>query len=924
MKKLLLESLSSLMESLFYQLNLKKLEKALKTDFAKGLDNAKVQQKRLKYGFNLLQEPVAFSFWKTFRQQFNDFFVYLLLIASAITFIMGFISHQKEEILESILILIIVLINAFLGVIYENKTQKSLLMVKNKTKPYSKVLRNNQKQLISQEELVVGDIVFLETGDIVPADIRLIQSNHLKINESVLTGETLSVAKKHQDNDQPFSLFNAFNIVFMSTVVAYGNAKGVVLATGMKTQIGKITQFTLINQTTKTPLEKNIAHLSKLLSVIIAFLIIINFSLNLLKHYWFGKNIDLTVLKHFLFSSIALAVAVIPEGLLAIITIIMILGIKKLANQKAIVKNLKTLEILGTVSVICTDKTGTLTYNKMNIKHLYTSNNVFSVNNVLPLSKDVLRLVKYGCLCNNATAQKDQNNNKINNIIFDPVDQSFIDLAYLWQIDVNLLREENIRLKEFPFDDKYKLMITIHRLKSRKYIIIKGAGEIICNLSKYVDYQGEMQEKQLNNEHLINNELTRMTQKGYKVLGVAYVDFFQEEWLQEDTTLDELLSQLQNKIVFLGLVAIQDPIRPEIFAAIQDCRNASIIPIMITGDHLYTAEKIAKELHILKHPHDLAINGDMFEQMSKSEIKTKLPYIKVYARTKPEQKLKIVQAWQKLGHIVAMTGDGVNDAPSIKQANIGISMGVNGTEIAKQTADIVLTDDNFNTIKNAIEEGRNIFLNIKKSILFLLSCNMGEITVILLNTCLGHFFFTYDFVILSALQILWINLVTDSLVALGLGMEPKEKDLMKQKPRNIKNALLTPALIYKIALEGFFLGLLTFLAAWIGYKLHPQEAAKYGQTFAFFVLSFSQLVHVFNLKHLRKSVFSLQTNWALIKFFLISVFLQMIILFVPFFKEKFQLADLSCRDFLIIFILSMSPLLVVEIAKKGLKRKINR
>ncbi|WP_017193670.1 cation-translocating P-type ATPase [Vaccinium witches'-broom phytoplasma] len=910
------------MESLFYQLNLKKLEKALNTDFAKGLDNTKVQQKRLKDGFNRLQEPVAVSFWKTFRKQFNDLFVYLLLIASAISFVMGFISHQKEEILEGILILIIVLINAFLGVIYENKTQKSLLMVKNKTKPYSKVLRNNQKQLISQEELVVGDIVFLETGDIVPADIRLIQSNHLKINESVLTGETLSVAKKHQDNDPPFNLFNAFNIVFMSTVVVYGNAKGVVLATGMNTQIGKITQFTLIKKTTKTPLEKNIAHLSKLLSVIIAFLIIINFSLNLLKHYWFGKKIDLTVLKHFLFSSIALAVAVIPEGLLAIITIIMILGIKKLANQKAIVKNLKTLEILGTVSVICTDKTGTLTYNKMNIKHLYTSNKVFSVNSALPFPKDVLRLVQYGCLCNNANTQKDQNN-KINNIISDPVDQSFIDLAHLWQIDVNLLREENIRLKEFPFDDKHKLMITIHRLKSRKYIIIKGAGEIICNLSNYVDCRGEMQEKQLNNEHLINNELTRMTQKGYKVLGVAYVDFFQEEWLQEDIALDELLSQLQNKIVFLGLVAIQDPIRPEIFAAIQDCRNASIIPIMITGDHLYTAEKIAKELQILKHPHDLAINGDMLEQMSESEMNTKLPYIKVYARTKPEQKLKIVQYWQKLGHIVAMTGDGVNDAPSIKQADIGISMGVNGTEITKQTADIVLTDDNFNTIKNAIEEGRNIFLNIKKSILFLLSCNMGEITVILLNTCLGHFFFTYDFVILSALQILWINLVTDSLVALGLGMEPKEKELMNQKPRNIKKALLTPTLFYKIALEGFFLGLLTFLAAWIGYKLHPQEAAKYGQTFAFFALSLSQLVHVFNLRHLHKSVFSLQTNWALIKFFLISVFLQMIILFVPFLKENFQLADLSCRDFLIIFMLSMSPLLVVEIAKKVLKRKIN-
>ncbi|MEC4559087.1 MAG: cation-transporting P-type ATPase ['Conium maculatum' witches'-broom phytoplasma] len=908
------------MESLFYQLKLKSLEKALKTDFKKGLDNAQIQPKRLKDGFNRLQKPASVSFWKTFRQQFNDFFVYLLLIASAITFIMGFISHQKEEILEGILILIIVLINAFLGVIYENKAQKSLLMVKNKTKPYSKVLRNNQKQLIPQEELVVGDIVFLETGDIVPADIRLIQSNRLKINESVLTGETLSVAKNHQDNDQPFSLFHSFNIVFMSTVVVYGNAKGVVVATGMKTQIGKITQFTLINKTAQTPLEKNITHLSKLLSVIIAFLIIINFSLNLWKHYWFGKNIDLTVLKHFLFSSIALAVAVIPEGLLAIITIIMVLGIKKLAHQKAIVKNLKTLEILGTVSVICTDKTGTLTYNKMNIKQLYTLNNAVSVDSVAPLSQDVLKLVQYGCLCNNATTQKDQNN-KINNIISDPVDQSFIDLAHLLQIDVNTLREENIRLKEFPFDDKYKLMITIYQLKNRKYIIIKGAGEIICHLSNYVDYQGEIQEKQLNNENLINNELTQMTQKGYKVLGVAYVDLFQEEWLQEDTSLEELLSQLKDKIIFLGLVAIQDPIRPEIFAAFQDCRNASIIPIMITGDHLYTAEKIAKDLHILKDPQDLAINGDILEKMSESEIMTKLPYIKVYARTKPEQKLKIVQAWQKLGHIVAMTGDGVNDAPSIKQADIGISMGVNGTEIAKQTADIVLTDDNFNTIKNAIEEGRNIFLNIKKSILFLLSCNIGEITVILLNTCLGHFFFTYDFIILSALQILWINLVTDSLVALGLGMEPKEKDLMKQKPRNIKNTLLTPALFYKIALEGFFLGLLTFLATWIGYKLHPQEAAKYGQTFAFFVLSFSQLVHVFNLRHLRKSVFSLQTNWALIKFFLISVFLQMIILFVPFFKKNFQLADLSCQDFLIIFMLSMSPLLVVEIVKKGLKKK---
>ncbi|MDO8168087.1 cation-translocating P-type ATPase [Candidatus Phytoplasma melaleucae] len=911
------------MNSSFYQLEKTLLEKKLKTNFDKGLTTKQAQKRIKKYGYNKLKQSKPPSFLKKFIQQFNDFFVYILLIVAAITLTIGIITSQREELYEGALILIIVFSNAFLSIFYEKQKEKSLLIINNNTKIYVKVLRNNQIQLMPQEELVYGDIVFLETGDIIPADIRLIYANHLKVNESPLTGESFAIWKNHHSVQTKFDLLNAVNILFMNTTIICGNAKGVVIGTGMNTQIGQITKLSLIPKKDKSFLEIYLKKLSKKLSIIIFLLILINLILNFWKYYIFHSKMNWSIIQKFFLSSIALAVSVIPEGLLAIMTIISALGMKKIAQEKAIIKNLKTLEKLGTVSVICTDKTGTLTQNKLKIKQLFIYPQKILVHKKLNLNPNVMKLIHYGVLCNNADIHKSKiNSYNQKKFLYDPVDQSFVNLAHLLNLDIYKLRLKNPKIKEFPFDDHYKIMITIHKNLKRYYLIIKGAGEIVLNLSSHIEQENNTFAKNENSQQIIKNHFNTMSNDGYKILAIAYTIFFDDNFLENDISVQEILDKIDNKIIFLGLVGIKDPIRPETFQAIQDCHKASIIPIMITGDHPNTANKIASELNIINDKSDLVINGDMLEQFSEKEFMQKLYQIKVYARTKPEHKLKIVKAWQKLGHIVAMTGDGVNDAPSIKQADIGISMGLTGTEITKQVSDIILTDDNFNTIKKAIKEGKNIFFNIKKSILFLLSCNMGEIIAILINTLLGHIFFNSDFIILNTLQILWINLITDSLSALALGMEPPEENLIKQKPNFIKNAFLDQTLILKICLEGFMLGSLVFIAALIGYNLHPHNSYQYAQTFAFMVSTLSQLIHAFNLRSLTKSIFELKKNNPyLVKFFIISVFIQIIIFFIPFLKENFKLTNLLYSDILVIILLSLTPLIIIEVVKKYLYKK---
>ncbi|TVY12145.1 cation-translocating P-type ATPase [Candidatus Phytoplasma pini] len=907
------------MDSFLYQCHINLLETKLKTNFIQGLNTSQVKEKLLIEGLNKLVKNKKISLWKKILQQFRDLFVCILLLSAIITFFIGIIYKQQEEIFESILILIIVFINIFLNLFYEKQKKKSLKLVKEKTKPYARVVRDGVLQLVLKEELVVGDIVFVETGDVVPADIRIIQSNNLKVDESILTGETASIIKEFcEEKNGSFDLFNSYHLIFRDTTVIYGNSKGVVVYTGKKTQIGKITKFIFENQDKKSPLEENIQQLTKFLSLLILFLVGFNFIINLSKNYFTQKNINFFIIQKLFLISIALAVAVIPESLLTIITIILTIGVKKLLSQKTIIKKLRTLETLGSINIICTDKTGTLTENKMKIQNLYFFHQNVKINKSLKhheLSQIIIKLITYGILCNSHDISFSIKPN-IKNLI-DPIDQSFIDLAYFLNLNIYQMQSQNVKIKEFPFDSKHKLMITIHKNNKGCLLVVKGAAELILRLSSFI----EKEENQIIKKNKINEKIIEensnliASQEGYKILGVAYSFFDEKILLSKNLSINDILEKINKNLIFLGIYCIEDPIRAEILPIIKELKKASIIPIMITGDNLYTAQNVAYRLKIFDYKTDLAITGTTLDQWSEKEFLKKLPFIKVYARTNPEHKLKIIQTLQKKGNIVAMIGDGVNDAVSIKKADVGIAMGITGTEITKKASDMILTNDDFTTVKTAIFEGRNIFKNIQKSILFLLSCNTGEIIVILYNTILGHFLFKTDLVILTAFQILWINLITDSLVAVALGMEPPEKNLMQEKPRNIKTSFLNKKLILKIIAEGFMIGSSTFLSAWIGYKIHG-NSKEYAQTFAFTVLIFSQLIHVFNLRNLKKSIFKIKPNWYLRKFFFLSCFLQIMLFVIPFLQQKFQLYPLSKLDIFIIFMFSFVPLIISEIIKK--------
>ncbi|KND62740.1 cation-translocating P-type ATPase [Candidatus Phytoplasma phoenicium] len=905
------------MNASLQQLELNSLETVLKTNFQKGLESSVAAQRLTKNGLNKLIIETKVFWLKKLINQLKDLFVCLLLIAAIITLIIGYWNNQPEELYEGCLILVIIIINAFLGLFFERQKDISLKIIKNKTKPYTRVLRNGKVKLILKENIVIGDIIFLETGDVVPADIRLIKSTHLKVNEVILTGETTPVYKNMEIIAPIFNLLNAPHMVFMQTIIVYGHAKGVVLKTGMQTQIGQIKQLIFKSLRKKTPLEKNLNQFTQFICCLVVIFINFNFIINLFKNYLVYHIINWLMIQKLFLSSIALAVAVIPEGLLTIVTIILAFGIRKLVHQKVIVKNLKALETIGAINVICADKTGTLTKNQLTIKKLYLYPQMNIVHSDLRLNPYINKLLTFSVLCNNAHLNDDDSLAKKNNTVFvaDPVDQAFINLARLWNFDFVNLTKIYRKTKEFPFDDHYKLMITIHEHQDTFLVVIKGAGELILRLSSLISYNDQIISKNSASFQQAEQDLNHISQEGYKILGIAYATILPHEWQKDHLTVAKILEQIKSKIIFLGAFGMEDPIRSGIKKNIKYLQQASIIPIMITGDHLFTAKHVATHINLLTKETDLAITGDILDCLDEKEFLDKLPNIKVYARVNPEHKLKIIQAWQKKGKIVAMIGDGVNDAPSIKQADIGIAMGITGTEISQQAATMILTDDNFNAIPKAIEEGRNIFHNIKKSVIFLLSCNIGEIILVFLHTFLGNLVFSMDFQLLTTLQILWVNLITDSLVAIALGMEPKESNLMKEKPRKINQSFINKMFISKIILEGGMIGLLTWFAAFIGYQKYHNNY-QYAQTFAFMVLCCSQLIHVFNLRHFTKSIFQLAPNFYLIIFFMFSLFLQITIYILPFCRTKFKLVLLNWEDLMIISFWSLMPLFIIEIWKK--------
>ena len=879
-----------------HQLSVKEIESLVSTNIEQGLSVIEAESRLLSHGPNQLDEAKGKSLFSKFIDQIKDFMIIVLIGASVLSFVTG-------DYAEGFLIIGIVILNAFLGLFQESKAEKALASIKAMSSPHAKVKRDGIDIVIDVKHLVVGDVVILDAGDYVPADVRIIESINLKIDESTLTGEAAPIYKTSDslvESDIP--LGDRINLGFMGTVVTYGRGVAVIISIGMQTELGKIA--TMLNETKDelTPLQKSMSQLGKLLALIALGITLIIFLITIIEAYLFSGGADFEVWKEALLTSIALAVAAIPEGLPAIITIVLALGMQNLVKQQAIIRTLPAVETLGSTSIICSDKTGTLTQNLMTVKKVFLHGGFIDINSNIEENTALNKLGIYGSLCNDTKLQyKDSQYIKIG----DPTEIAFTDLSIaIKQNPIDIIKKYP-RIYELPFDSERKLMTTVHDFEDGRYAIIKGAPDV---LFKRVTAIHNSPNKNVSEFDKANQD---MSNQALRVLAVAYKKIDSNIELKSLGNLE-----LEHDVTLLGLVGMIDPARPEVKDSIALCDQAGIKTIMITGDHINTAVAIAKDLAILKSD-DLAITGHDLDQMNDEEFLEKYDKIRVYARVSPENKVRIVDIWRKSGHVVAMTGDGVNDAPSIKKADIGIAMGITGTEVAKGAADMILTDDNFSTIVNAVSEGRTIFSNIKKAIHFLLSCNIGEILVIFLGTTIGILIFSTRVTTLTAVQILWVNLVTDSLMAIALGLDPKEKDIMKEKPRNSNQSIFADGLGKKIAWQGAMLGLIAFTAYIIGWFMTSDVSMKMitAQTMTFIVLALSQLVHAFNVRSQKRSTFKLARNKYIIYALIVSITLQLLVVCLPFARDIFKIINPSLVQWIIILVLVLLPLLIVELTK---------
>ena len=892
------------MEKLNYQLSSEEIISQLDSNIKTGLIEAEVLKRKETYGLNQLDETKKRPWILRFFDQINDFMIFVLLGASVLSFV-------TDEVSEGILILMIVLINAFLGLFQEAKAEKALESIKAMSSPQAKVLRDGTEKLIDVKYVTVGDIIILDAGDYVPADVRIIESINLKTDESPLTGEAVPVEKTTEpilDDEVP--LGDRTNLGFMGTVVTYGRGKAIVTDIAMKTQLGKIATMLSETENETTPLQKSMAKLGKTLAIIALGITFIIFAITIVEAYIIDGSASFEDWKEALLTSVALAVAAIPEGLPAIITIVLALGMQNLVKKEAIIRTLPAVETLGSTSIICSDKTGTLTQNLMTVTKVFIENQLTDIDQDTQSNDTLDKLALFGTLCNDTKISiQEENYVKIG----DPTEIAFIDLALALGKDPIKMIENNDRLYELPFDSNRKMMTTVHDFPDGRYAVTKGAPDVIFSRSSSIHNQDKFDIKTYEdaNQDMSNNAL--------RVLAVAY------KKIDKSTTLKSLKSEdLENDMTLLGLIGMIDPARPEAKDAIALCNKAGIKTIMITGDHINTAVAIAKDLNILTDG-EIAITGKDLDNMDDDEFFEKLEKIRVYARVSPENKVRIVDAWRKKDKVVAMTGDGVNDAPSIKKADIGIAMGITGTEVAKGAADMVLTDDNFATIVNAVSEGRTIFANIKKAIHFLLSCNIGEIITIFLGTTLGILVFSGRVTTLTAVQILWVNLVTDSLMAIALGLEPKEANIMDQQPRDTKKSIFADGLGLKIGMQGLMLGLISFAAYTIGWYMESStlraDKMLSAQTMTFIVLALSQLAHAFNVRSETFSIFKLKRNKYIYYALAASLTLQLLVVFIPFTRDIFGITTLPFNQWLIVIGLVLLPIIVIEFTKLTKKHR---
>ena len=867
---------------MWHTMSKEEIARKLNTNTKNGLNENEAKKRLNIYGENILKEKKKESFLKKFIKQFNDFMIITLIIAAIISCILSFL-NQSNDYLDSIIIVVIVVFNALIGLIQENKAEKSIEALKKLSSPTTKVKRNSKIITIDSKDLVPGDIIILETGALVPADCYLYEAYNLKVEESALTGETVPVLKEANIKlKEKIAIGDIKNMVFSSTIITNGHAEAIVVDTGMNTKVGKIADMIISDSAPSTPLQKRLSNVGKILGIFslgICFLIFI-----------IGSFKGISIFEMFM-TSVGLAVAAIPEGLPAIVTIMLSIGVTKMARKNAIIRKLPAVETLGSSKVICSDKTGTLTQNKMQIVKVYDAKGTTQ-------EKDTKFILELGCMCTDSYLNS--SNGKID-IDGEPTENAIVEAALKYKINKNDLYNKMKRVNEIPFDSNRKLMTTIHKLSNGKYrIITKGAPDTL--IKRCSTYYENSSVKSIN--HTIKDNILKfnetMAKDALRVLAISYYD---TPTLPYNITSNEI----EKNLTFVGLVGMIDPPRVGVKEAVLTCKKAGIKTVMITGDHILTAKPIATNLGILKKD-ELAITGDELDKLSDRDLRKNIMKYSVFARVSPEHKVRIVKAFQSTGAVVAMTGDGVNDAPALKIADIGVSMGKNGTDVAKNASDMILTDDNFVTIVEAIKEGRHIYENIKRAIHFLLATNIGEIVTIFVGLLLG-----LDSPLL-AIQLLWINLVTDSFPAIGLGLEKADKHIMDRKPINPKKGIFSNGLLNKIFFEGCMIGILTLISFYIGKTNYSLDVAR---TMAFASLGMLELFHSLNLRS-DNSLFEvgLFKNKYLSLCIAISLILQILVIVITPIANIFNVVPLNSTQWIYVIIISIIPIVIMEIKKK--------
>ena len=913
---------------MWYDKSTEEVARRLKTNTRIGLAETEVEKRKIEFGKNKLNEQKKESIFIKFIKQFNDFMIIILIIASIVSALVSKMQGENDY-FDSIIIIAIVILNAIMGLVQEERAEKSIESLKKMTPEMAKVIRDGNTKEIIAEELVPGDIIELEDGKYVPADCRIIESYNLKIEESSLTGETIPVEKtKEMLKQKDITLADLKNMAFMTTVVTHGHGKAIVTETGMDTKIGQIANMIIKEEAPETPIQKKLSEVGKILGLVCLGICAVIFIIGILKKI---EPIEMFM------TSVGLAVAAIPEGLPAIVTIMLSIGVTKMAKKNSIIRRLPAVETLGSSSVICSDKTGTLTQNKMTVVKTFSDNEKF--------------LLELGSMCTDCLIQEE---NGIPIATGEATELAIVNKALDENINKVDLYRKMPRVDEIPFDSSVKMMTTIHKLGDKSYsnryfnennvslsntpnitydnnyingqqviqtnvekqtsiyrVITKGAPDVLIEKCSRILVNGKIQPITNMQRNKIKQENLNMANNALRVLAVAYkdekmIDYSQNESTKKQKCADKEKEFVNTDLIFVGLIGMIDPPREGVKEAVQTCKKAGIKTVMITGDHIATAKAIAKEIGIL-NTGDEAITGKDLEKISDISLEKNIKNYSVFARVTPEHKVRIVKAWQKTGAVVAMTGDGVNDSPALKNADIGIAMGKSGTDVAKNAADMILVDDNFVTIVEAVRQGRNIYDNIKKAIHFLIATNIGEIVTIFIGLLLGLE------TPLLAIQLLWINLVTDSFPAIALGIEKEENGIMERKPRNSKESIFAGGLWYKIITEGIMLGSLTLFAFALGNKYYGVQV---GRTMAFVSLGLLELVHSFNIKT-DESIFKtgIFENKYLIGSFFAGTFLQTIVVVVPYLAKIFELVPLNKIQWIYTIAISFLPIIIIELQK---------